>query len=298
MAGRFYLGGLIGRGQLSPFLRRRTAAASTEPARNIGECGGTITTSLQDEGSHTIAFQNIAKGDGILVVAMAPPLPSGGANEGYPVGVTDNAGNTYTFQALHSFYQNPTVVNRGHAVSVFYCESSTRELVAGSDTVTVFWSNPVYDRIVSVYQVRPGGAAGRPVELGASLDQSAAIYAATSVTLTAPDYTPTADFGLEFALITTSKPGGTGAFGGVVGYNGFFQPLFRLYTGSQQTYYMNPQFHGADVYTVAGAVPAIYYFALGVLPSGVLVPAFNGVGQNYAGGANADKGIILFGKPA
>lgn len=236
------------------------------------------------------------KGDGLLVVAMAPSLPAAAQPEGFAASVTDSAGNFYDFtQALH-YDQSPTVINRGAIVVLYICESSVADMEHDVATVTATWDNPVYDRSIAVFQMRPGDTTGLPDVIAHSAEHSAAIYAAAQVTLQAPNYTPARDFGMEFALITTSKPGGTGAFGAVGGFNGFFQPVGRVLVGSKQTYYLNPQTFGADTYTINNGIDPPFYFALGTLPGGVLVPAFNGVGQTYSLGANADKGIILFGK--
>jgi len=95
--------------------------------------------------------------------------------------------------------------------------------------------------------------------------------------------------------VIAAKAGGLGGFGGVGGYSGFFQAESRSYTGSKQSYLINPQSSGANAYLIAGAVPASYEDDVGVLPGGVFVPSFNGVAQVYVSGANAWKGIILLG---
>ena len=79
------------------------------------------------------------------------------------------------------------------------------------------------------------------------------------------------------------------------GFTGFFQAEARGYVGSKQMSLINPQTHGADAYLIAGAVPAPFEDDVGVLPGGVLVPSFSGVGQHYSTGTNAWKGIILLG---
>jgi hypothetical protein len=276
-----------------PSGRRRIAASGLVLDYNLGEIGNHITTTLGTTSTAAVAFQNVSAGDGILVLAMAPSLPSVGAQQGYPDTVTDSKGNAYSQVREFAFEAFATAVNAGVFVKLYWCPASVADLVAGVDAVTATWDNPVFDRVVSVWAVRHSGGANYPTVQAATSDNNTTVFAAGQVTLTAGNFTPARDRALEFALVITAKAGGVGGFGGVVGWSGFFQAQFRLYAGSKQQYFANPQTHGANAYLIAGAVPANYEDDVGVLPGGVFVPAFNGVAQAYTAGTNAWKGIIL-----
>ncbi len=276
-----------------PRVRRRAAATGPVLDYNLGEIGRHIATTLGTTSTAPVSFQDVAAGDGIMVLSMAPSLPSVAAPEGIPASVADTKGNTYGPMWYSQFEALPATVNEGVTVQLWWCPASVTRLVAGVDAVTATWDNQVYDRVIAVWSVRHSGGANFPTVLAATADNDAAVFASGQVTLTSPLFTPARDKALEFALVISAKAGGVGGFGGVAGWSGFFQAEFRNYSGSKQSYLVNPQTHGADAYLIAGAVPANYEDDVGVLPGGVNVPAFNGVAQAYSAGANAWKGIIL-----
>lgn len=263
---------------------------------NLGELGFTGDGTLDDTLVHTIDFQDVREGDGIMVAAMAPSRPSSPAPLGIAFDCQDSAGNTY-YTTYASSFEDSTfpVVNDGVYLQFFMCDASVAPLVDGTDTITVSWTNDVYDRFVIAWIVRHDGGASPPVRLARTANGDAAVYAAGQVTLQSPTYTPSRDNGLALACIVTAKAGGVGGFGGVGGYTGYYQAKFHLFTGSKQTYYFNCQTFGADSYTVASdSIPTPYEIDLGALPGGVSVSAFNGVGQLYTSGTNAWKGIVIF----
>src|SRR6266850_494490 len=269
--------------------RRRVAASGLTLDYNLGEIGGVIGTTNDFFQNVNVQYQDINVGEGILVLAAAPSVRQLGFGPGHPSGVFDFPGNTYTQLGSFAFEANPPGVNTGIYVTLFYCASNIEKQVAGVNTIEVDWDDNVFDRIVEVWSVRHSGGAGTPAVLAATADHDAAVFASTDVTLVAPNYTPARDKGMEFAVVVAAKSGGLGAFGGVAGFSGFFQAEFRGYAGSKQTYFVNPQTHGANAYLIAGAVPAPYEDDVGVLPGGVLVPSFSGVAQHYTTGTNAWK---------
>lgn len=276
-----------------PGVRRRLTGSGLTLDYNVGEIGHSITTALGTTGAATVTYQDVQAGDGVLVLAMAPSLPSGVAPVGLPVSVADTAGNTYALLQYFQFEAFPANVNEGVSVALFWCSASRAKLVAGSATITATWDNPVFDRVVSVWTVRHSGGANTPTVNNFTADNDAAVFASGQVTLGTNAFNPSRDQALMFALVISAKAGGVGGFSSVAGFTGFFQAEFRLYTGAKQSYLVNPQTFGADAYLIAGAVPAPFEDDIGVLPANVLVPAFNGVGQKYTTGTNAWKGVIL-----
>jgi hypothetical protein len=277
-----------------PSGRRRIAGAGLTLDYNLGEIGNHIATALGTTSTATVSFQDVQRGDGILVLAMAPSLPSGGANFGFPDSIADSKGNTYDLLAFANFQANPATVNTGVYVQLFWCPASVATLTAGVDTVTATWNEPVFDRVISVWAVHHSGGANQPTELNATPDSSAAVFASSDITLATTGYAPQRDSALFFGLLISAKVGGVGGFGSVAGWTGFFQAESRTYSGAKQSYLVNPQTHGANAYLIAGAVPAPYEDDVGVLPGGVFVAAFNGLAQHYSAGANAWKGGIIF----
>lgn len=284
-----------GSADVSFFPRGRRVKAAAGPILdfNVGEIGNTIATTLGTTCTVTANYQQVFAGDGILIFAMAPSVPSVAATPGIPTTFTDSAGNTYNLVNLSDFEASPANVNEGVFTALYFCQASVADMIVGVDSFTVTWDNPVFDRVVSVWTVRHKGGADVPLLNNSTPDSDAAVFASSQVTLPTTDINPVRDQSLLFALIVAAKAGGVGAFSSVVGFNGFFQAEFRAYAGSKQAYLVNPQTHGADAYLIAGAVPAPFEDDVGVLAANVPVPAFNGVGQNYSGGTNAWKGIIL-----
>lgn len=284
-----------GSADVSFFPRGRRVAQKAGPILdyNVGEIGNSIATTLGTTGTVTASYQQVFAGDGILILAMAPSVPSLGATPGIPASISDSAGNTYSLVNFSDFEASPANVNEGVFTALYFCQSSLADLAVGSGTFTATWDNPVFDRVVSVWTVRHKGGADVPLLNNSTPDSDAAVFAATDVTLPTNDINPLRDQSLLFALIIAAKAGGLGGFSSVAGFNGFFQALSRAYAGSKQAYLVNPQTHGADAYLIAGAVPTPFEDDVGVLDANVPVPGFNGVGQNYANGANAWKGIIL-----
>lgn len=259
----------------------------------VGEICNGIGTTLGTTETVTANFQKVFAGDGILVFAAAPSVPSMGATQGIPSTFADSAGNTYNLVNLSDFEASPPNVNEGLFTAVYFCSASVADLDVGVGTFTVTWDNQVFDRIVSVWTVRHAGGADTPLLNNSTPDSDAAVFAATDVTLGTNDINPLRDKSLLFALIVAAKSGGLGGFSSVAGFNGFFQALSRAYAGSKQAYLVNQQTFGADAYLIAGAGNPAYEDDVGTLAANVLIPGFNGVGQNYANGANAWKGIIL-----
>lgn len=278
-----------------PWRRIRSVASRLVLDYNLGEIVDAVDGTLGDRVIVQPVYQPLMKGDGILILAAAPSLPSGGALIAHPFGVNDDPGNVYTVLGNFAYEAAVPNVNQGIYATLFWCPSSVADFNVGVDSFDVIWDNNCYDRVVSIWSVRHSGGANTPTVLAATADNDAAVFASAQVTLQAPNFTPAREKALMFAIILTAKVGGTGAFGAVGGFSGFFQAQFRQFVGSKQIYYRNPQTHGADAYLIAGAVASPYEDDVGVLPGGVLVPAFNGVGQTYSAGANAWKGIILLG---
>jgi hypothetical protein len=278
-----------------PRVRRKKAVSGFVLDFQVGEIAAAIGTTLDSHIAVTPAFQNITVGDGILVLAAAPSKPSVVDPPIHPFQCGDDFGNTYTQLGAFAFEANPPNVNEGLYAVLFYCQASVGTLEVGSEIIQVDWAGNVFDRAIYIWTVRHAGGASVPVVLAHTADHDAAVFAASQVTLTAPNYTPGRDKSLELAIILTAKAGGVGGFGGVAGWSGFFQAQGRLEIGSKQQYLRNAQTHGEDAYIVAGSGQPQYEDDVGTLPGGVLVPSFNGVAQQYSAGANAWKGIILLG---
>lgn len=261
--------------------------------RNVSELGFSGDTGLSSTYTHTVQFQALPAHDGILVSAQAPSKSSGGATAGHPISCTDSRGNTYSILHSRAFEAASPVANEGIYVVLFYCADATAPLVQGLDTITVTWDNPVYDRSIYAWQTHNDEGPPTLTVLDSTTSNDAGVYASSQVTLTAPDYTPALSNALELAIIYSAKTGGF-SFGGVGGYVGFFQAQARIFNGSQQNYLMNVQTYGSDIYLKVGSSIAQYEIDQGLLPLGVLVPSFNGVGQGYST-SNNWKGIILLG---
>jgi hypothetical protein len=262
--------------------------------RNLGVLGysgsGTQATTYQ----HILQFQDVLTGDRIMVLAMAPSKPSALAPVGIPVSVADTHGNTYTQIADRLFEANPPNVNEGVAVGVFISEPLDEPMPKGVTAVTATWSNPVFDRSVAAWLVRHVPATHEPVWIAATNSNDAAVYASTQMTKRIPAYTPVRDNALYVAFLISAKVGGTGSFSSVAGFDGFFQDTVYGFTGSKQSYRLNQQTYGADATFIFDGLDPRYEVDLGVLPGGVFIFSFNGVGQNYSLGANAWKGILVF----
>lgn len=272
----------------------RVDAPSGLLPRTVGEIGFAINSSLGTTSSLTISYQSTATSDGILVAAAAPSLPAAASALGYPTSCTDSKGNTYSKLVARDFQASPAVANEGAYVQYFWCANAA-PLTQNSDTITVTWDNSVYDRSVQAWLVRrDGAAANTPRLLAATASNDAAVYASSQVTLTSPSWTPARNNSLAVAHIYAIKAGGVGGFGGIGGYSGFFQAQYRSVTGSKQTYLVNQNTAGADVYLVVGSGIAQYELDLGTLTA-TMQASFNGVAQNYSSGTNAWKGIFLFG---
>lgn len=276
----------------SPF-RRRVTPVITFP-RNFGELGFTGSGTQASTYTHTVAFEDVQAADAVFVSAQAPSQPSAMGANGVPVSCADSQGNTYSLLSTHLWEASPPNVNEGCVQVFFAADSPVRPLVAGTDTITVTWSHSVFDRSIYAWLVRHDGGGFSPIELGSTADHDAATFAATQMTLTSPPWTPDRDNSLMLATLLSAKAGGVGGFGGVGGYNGYFQAQFRLLTLAQQTYLFNVQTHGANVILFANDPAGQYEIDLGQIAAFTNVPSFNGVGQNYSGGANAWKGITIW----
>jgi len=261
-------------------------------AVNLGEIGNSIGTNLL--GSHTmdIEFEDVLPGDGILVMAAAPSVPSLGDGPYTPFIVTDSVGNNYDFLFQRKFEDNPPQVNTGIFVSFWFCSSSFDFLSTSLGSwIRPQWSAPVYDRIVSAWIVRHAGGANEPTLLTATNDNDLTTYASNTVSEASGGWTPTRSQALELALFITAKAGGVGGFSGT---GLFFQAQSRTFVGSKQDYLVNPQTFGANAYLVVGAGNPQYEIDQGTLDGGALVGSET-ANQSYSSGANAWKGAFIMG---
>lgn len=255
-----------------------------EPAalpRNVGQMGHSIQTDRAVSATHKITIQPTQPNDGILVLAAAPSNPLAGDPIGVPVSCTDTADNDYILFHTSKFEASPPGVNQGATIRLFFCPSSKRILIADTDIITVNWDNSVYDRLIFAWLVRHDGGAKVPTVLNKTADNDTTVYAGNKITVASPDWTPTRDNGLQFAVLLSYRAVGINtAFGGVVGWNGFYEATRFGAGGSKQGMDLHQQTYGADVFIHAtGSVQD--EIDLGKLPGGVLVPGFNGCGQQY-----------------
>ena len=176
-----------------PRVRPRVAAGGPVLDFNIGEIGNRIDTPSGSASLLTVTYQNVSKGDGVLVLAAAPSLPIALAPIAHPVAVFDSQFNTYTHIQDFAFEANPPNVTEGMFVSLYYCAASVADLVVGVDQIEADWNSPTLDRIVSAWSVRHSGGAHTPTVLAATADNDAAAFAAAQVTLVAPNFTPARD---------------------------------------------------------------------------------------------------------
>jgi hypothetical protein len=262
--------------------------------RNLGVLGYTGTGAQGLTHTHTLQFQDAQVGDIIVVMSLAPSKPSALGAVGRPISCADSNGNPYIDFADNRFEANPPNVNEGVSTMFFISDPLGAPMLKGVDTVTVTWDNPVFDRSVAAWLVRHLPTTHEPFWLAATNNNDAAVFAATAVTKRVPAWTPERDNSLFVALIISAKVGGTGNFGGVVGFDGFFQDTVMGFAGSKQFYRLNQQTFGADATFVFDGSNPRYEVDLGVLPGGVFIFSFDGVGQNYSLGANAWKGINVF----
>lgn len=262
---------------------------------NLTELGQAIDGSLGTSITLTIANADVAPDDVLIVVAAAPSVPAPAAPEGTGSTVTDSEGNTYGFYDIHQFEAFPPNVNEGVRVAINTLAPVLHPLTKGVSTITATWDHQVYDRMIAVWKVSYGRPAQGPFFLNSTPDSDAAVRASNQVTLTTGSWTPNFDFGLMFALLFLAYPIGGVAFGGVGGFNGFYQARFYNPTGSKQSYLINWQTNGADALVIASASVPPYEVDIGRQPANVTVPPFNGVGQFYSVGAGNWKGIILYG---
>ena len=282
------------------------APTSTITPRTIGELGTTVASNQATTLVHTVDFNDLPAGDGILVMAMAPSLPVLAGTQGFPTSCTDSAGNSYSTLLQKNFQAASPVANEGVYIRLFWCGSSSSTLVDGTGTITVTWDNPVWDRCIYAVQVRrEGGSAHTPIVLASTANNDAAVYASSQVTLGCPAWTPTRDQALVYSLVISARPLPTYSvsYGGVGGYSGFYEAtsdVQRGGTGSKESYSIHHQTHGSDVYVKVGANPATEY-DLGLLAA-TFQASFNGSAQNYGKppfpstpDTNVWKGIILLG---
>src|SRR5439155_24937716 len=135
---------------------------------NLGEIGNHIATTLGTTSTASVTYQDVQAGDGILVLSMAPSLPSVAAPEGVPSSVADSKGNTYGQMWYSQFEAFPATVNQGVTIQLWWCPASVATLVAGVDTVTGTWDNQVFDRGVSVWAGGDGGGGIFPTVIAPS----------------------------------------------------------------------------------------------------------------------------------
>lgn len=258
----------------------------------MSEIGHAYSTSLGYAVTMTISFEDVRPTDRIMVMAMAPSLPSIGAPIGNVYDVQDSKGNIYSEDGFfdRDFEASPPNVNEGIAVSFFLTDPQynvTTGLTIGSDTITASWSNDVYDRFIQAWLIRfePAITTGYPVLLARTDQNDVTVYAASQVTLSVPAFGPVIHknsmlFGLT-AYATAS--GRSIAYGGVGGYSGFYEAssALRSFGSARQSYAVHQQSSKANVYVVAGSVPISYEIDQGIYNLGANEPGFNGLGQSY-----------------
>ena len=116
-------------------------------------------TNIKGTPTHTLQFENVEVGDRIFVSAQAPSEPGGGGANGQPFLCADSAGNSYHAFGGHLWEASPPNVNEGVAQTLFCSSPAQRTMIAGTDTITVTWDNPVFDRSIRAWLVRHDGVA-------------------------------------------------------------------------------------------------------------------------------------------
>ena len=277
----------------APFLRA-PQVAQAEFIFNVAELGFTGSGAQATTYTHTVQFNQMTAADAIFVSVQAPSVPAAATGPFYPLDVTDSQGNTYLNISQHLWEAAPPNTNEGAAQFFFIAYPPVVPLTVGVDTITATWSGSVFDRSIYAWLLRHDAGPEGPTRLDSTADNNAAVFASTQVTLTSPAFTADRDNTLAFSTIFSAKAGGTGAFGGVIGYSGYLQIQSRAFTGSKQIYRINIATYGANALEVNpfGGVP--YEIDLGQIPNGTFTAAFNGVAQNYSLGANAWKGIVIW----
>lgn len=273
--------------------RRPASPPGTFVERTVGEFGNGSGSSTASTVTMTVDHFDLPAGDGILVLAQAPTIRAGPVGPFYPTSCADTQGNSYTL--IHTSLFEPAVQApaTGLCVALFWCAASVATMVDGVDTITATWGGSVSERMIQAWQVRHAGGANTPNVLGFIADNNAAVYASTQQTLSVPAWTPARNVALDFAILVTMQ-GATGSWGGVVGYNGFYEASQKGWYLNGRDYRNHWQTSGADVSIVARSGITSYELDFGTLTA-TLQAGFNGVGQNYSGGANTWKGIILLG---
>lgn len=276
-------------------------AGDPGPPQNFGQLGRSISTARAATHTHPLD-RDVVAGDGILVLATAPSNPLAGDPIGVPISCTDSAGNLYDLINTSKFEASSPAVNEGGVVCLFYCEATLRPLIEGTDEITVTWDNSVFDRVVASWIIRYSGGAISPTVLAKTSDNNTTVYAASEVKVTSPTWTPFRN-GLEVAFVCSWRAvGASAAFGGVAGYDGFFESggdSGRInFDGAKQNITIHQQTHGATVDVHTGA--EVFETDLATLTAHVSHASFNGVGQQYyspypSGEVNKWKGIILLG---
>ena len=264
---------------------------------NVGELGHTLSSARATTATCSVSIQDAEVGDQIMVLAFAPSDPDGVSPNGTPDTVTDSHGNTYNLTLGSNWEASPANVNEGVRWRMFLSDPITQALEAGVDTVTVTWTNSVFDRNVYLWLVRFPNPIGGLWGLGGTGPNDAAVRASGQVTQAPGNYTPRYDNGMMMAIFIVALPGTTTGFAAVPGFDGFYQARFEALVGAKQNYYVLWQTHGADAYVIASSGVTPYEDDIAKLPGGVLVPSFNGAGQQYSGGAGNWKGVVIFGLP-
>ena len=263
----------------------------TQIVRNVGDIGSVIDGTLGSTVTLTLS-QDVLPYDGIMVAAHAPSLPSVAATEGFPVSCSDSAGNTYSVLLTRDYQHSPAQVNTGAYTVIFFCPLSYLPMDEGVATISVTWDNPVYDRFVYAWNVRHVGGASIPQLLGSTASNDMAVYAASTMSVTMPAWTPARDNSLAFALFLVFRPNIPGWAFSIQG--DFFMAKWGRFTGSQQDYIFMVQTYGANAYIVVEQGGPEIEIDQGYLPGGVLTAAGKIAKQSYSS-TNDWKGIRMFG---
>ena len=260
--------------------------------RNLGEAGdGSDTSTLATTFACQMNKDSIVPGDGVLVMAAAPSVPSTGATPGYPTSCADSAGNTYTLFDSHKFEAATPAVNDGLGIGFFYCSSSVGTInVGGTERVTVTWSNQCYDRWVKVWRILHDGGAMQPLLLAATADNDTTVKAGSFIAVPVPAWTPPRDNALVLGLAVFT--GGNPAYGNYDAYTGFYETTSVAWSSARTNQRVHQQTSGANVYLITDPTKPNTEVDLGRLTA-TAQTGFNGLGQNYSISATWKGGILL-----
>ncbi len=280
----------------APFLGRATTEAGFDISPNMGELGIVIGTTLSATQVMPIDYQDVEVGDQIMVLAFAPSVSAPAASSGFPDTISDPAGTTYNLQLEANWQRAPADPNTGVYYRIFLSDPVSQTLTHDVDSITVTWSNPVYDRNVLAWLIRYPGGVPYLVGLGGTASHDLAVLAQAYITQGASDFTPGAEKGFEWGFALIAYPSGAIGFGAHPPFTDYYMYDFRLIGGSKQQYFLQQFAYKSDVYTLAGPnYPTATNDIIGLTPAGTLIPANNSIGQNYSVGAGNWKGAQTIG---